>query len=329
MSILPKPGASYPVSRVEVRCIADCRDKIGEGAFWCPDERAVYWLDVPMPSRLHRLTPASGHHEIWPMPEMITALAKRADGSLLIASERGISFFDPKEGKLERQIAPEADLPRNRSNDGAPDARGRFWMGTMMNNLGPDGEDLPITEASGALWCIHPDLSYRRELADITITNGVVWSPDGTTLYVADSALKVIHAYDFDMDVGHASNRRVFSAITDLGSPDGAAIDRDGCLWSARWEGDCVARFSPDGTVRPHRSHSRLPGHLLRIRRGGSEDALCNDRAPRADRGSACPPSAGGWSFRLRSSRPRPRPPPLRRLKYPLTCPLPGGERVR
>ena len=240
---------SYPVSHTDVRCILDCRDKIGEGAFWCPEERAIYWLDVPMPSLLHRLIPETGHHDGWPMPEMITAMAKRADGSLLIASERGISFFDTREGKLNRRIAPEADLPLNRSNDGAPDVRGRFWMGTMMNNLGPGGTELPITEASGALWCIDPDLTCRQVLAGITITNGVVWSPDGTTLYVADSSPKVIHAYDFDMGRGEVSNPRVFSAITDLGSPDGAAVDSEGYLWSARWEGDCVARFALDGTL--------------------------------------------------------------------------------
>ena len=87
----------------DVRCIVDCRDKIGEGAFWCPDEQAIYWLDVPMPSLLHRFIPATGRHDVWPMPEMITAMAKRADGTLLIASERGINFFDPRQGKLAPQ----------------------------------------------------------------------------------------------------------------------------------------------------------------------------------------------------------------------------------
>ena len=240
---------NYPVSRLDVSCIVDCRDKIGEGAFWCPDERAVYWLDVPMPSLLHRLVPASGRRDVWPMPEMITALAKRAGGSLLIASARGINFFDPKEGKLHRKISPEAGQPLNRSNDGAPDAKGRFWMGTMMNNLGPNGEDMTITAASGALWCVNPDLSFRKVIADITITNGVVWSPDSRTLYVADSALQVIHSYDFNLADGTTSKRRVFSAIKDLGYPDGAAIDSDGYLWSARWEGQCVVRLAPDGTV--------------------------------------------------------------------------------
>jgi sugar lactone lactonase YvrE len=239
----------YPVAKVDVPCIVDCRDKIGEGAFWCPDEQAVYWLDVPMPSLLHRFVPSSGRHDTWPMPEMITAMAKRTDGSLLIASQNGINLFDPAQGKLNRKVAPEAGKPLNRSNDGAPDATGRFWMGTMMNNLGPDGNDLPITEPSGALWCVNPDFSFKEMISEITITNGVVWSPDSKTLYVADSALQVIHAYDFDLARAAVLNRRVFSDIKDLGYPDGAAIDSEGYLWSARWEGHCVARLAPDGTV--------------------------------------------------------------------------------
>ena len=120
-------------------------------------------------------------------------------------------------------------------------------------------------------------------IADITITNGVVWSPDSSILYVADSALQVIHAYDFDLGQGAVSNRRVFSAIKDLGYPDGAAIDSEGYLWSARWEGQCVARLAPEWKRRPHRPDPGLARHLLRLRRGRSQDALCDDRAPGAD----------------------------------------------
>lgn len=240
---------NYRIVKRDERCVVDSRDKIGEGAFWCPEEQAVYWLDVPMPSILHRFSPSTGRHDRWPMPEMITAMAKRADGTLLVASQGGINFFDPKTGVLTRKTAPEADQPRNRSNDGAPDARGRFWMGTMMNNLGPAGENLPITAATGALWCIEPDLSARKVVGDIKITNGVVWNPQSSVLYVADSALQIIHAYDFDLDRGTVTNHRVHSAIKDLGYPDGATVDSEGYLWSARWEGHCVARLAPDGTV--------------------------------------------------------------------------------
>lgn len=240
---------NYPVSRLEVRCVLDCHDKIGEGAAWCADEQCLYWLDVPMPSLLHRLDPASGRHQSWPMPEMITAIAKRRDGTLLIASENGLNFFDSNDGKLHLKASPEANLPLNRSNDCAPDAAGRFWFGTMMNNLGPNGTELSITGASGAVWCVNADLSFRKVLDGITITNGIVWSPDSRSMYVADSAAQVIHAYDFDLAAGKVSNRRLFSAITDLGYPDGAAVDAEGGLWSARWEGDCVARFKPGGTL--------------------------------------------------------------------------------
>jgi sugar lactone lactonase YvrE len=227
----------------------DSADDLGEGAMWCPVEQAVYWLNVPMPSVLHRYHPATGRHQSWVMPEMITALAKRPDGSLLIASHHGLNSFDLGDGRLIRIAAPEADEPRNRSNDGAPDARGRFWMGTMMNNLGPSGEDLPITAATGALWCVEPDLTFRKVIDGIMITNGVVWSPDQRTLYVADSAPQVIHAYDFDPATAAVSNRRLFSDDKSLGYPDGAAVDSEGGLWSARWEGQCVARFHPDGML--------------------------------------------------------------------------------
>jgi len=97
---------SYPISNLDVHCIVENRDKIGEGAMWCPVERVVYWLDVPPPSVLHRFNPATERHDTWPMPEMITALAKRANGTLLIASHQGINVFDPATGKIERPMFP-------------------------------------------------------------------------------------------------------------------------------------------------------------------------------------------------------------------------------
>jgi sugar lactone lactonase YvrE len=227
----------------------DCRDKIGEGAAWYAEDQAIYWLDVPMPSLLHRLFPATGRHETWDMPEMISAIARRKDGSLLIASQSGLNLFDPRKSRLEPKVSPERDQPLNRANDSAPDAASRFWLGTMMNNLGPNGSELPITGAAGAVWRVEPDFSFSKELENITITNGIAWSPDNRTMYVADSAAKLIHAYDFDIASGKVSNSCIFSAIEDLGYPDGAAVDSEGCLWSARWEGECVARFRPDGSV--------------------------------------------------------------------------------
>lgn len=239
----------YPVADHDVACVVDSRDKIGEGAFWCAEEQAVYWLDVPMPSCIHRFVPRTGSHRSWPMPEMVTAMAKRRDGTLLVASENGLAVFDPRSGSYSHLSELEPHRPANRSNDGAPDARGRFWIGTMQNNLGPNGEAIPIESAAGSLWRVEPGKPPFAAMDGLSITNGIAWSPDWTRLYVVDSMLDRIYVCDFDLDTGTVGPRRVFSDAAGIGTPDGNAVDAEGFLWSARWDGHCVARIAPEGSI--------------------------------------------------------------------------------
>lgn len=239
----------YPVAGFDVACVVDSRSSLGEGAFWCPDEQAVYWLDVPMPSSIHRFIPATGAHRFWPMPEMVTAMAKRQDGTLLVASENGLNAFDPGTGAYRHLAELEPHLPGNRSNDGAPDAKGRFWIGTMQNNLGPGGAGIPITGPYGSLWRVEAGKQPVAVIDEIGITNGVAWSPDWTKLYVVDSMPGRIYVCDFDLEAGTIGPKRIFNDADDLATPDGNAVDADGFLWSARWDGHCVARISPAGAV--------------------------------------------------------------------------------
>jgi L-arabinonolactonase len=239
----------YPVSNLDVSCVVDSRNTIGEGAFWCPEEQAVYWLDVLMPSSIHRFDPITEAHQSWPVPEIVTAMAKRRDGTLLVASENGLNIFDPSTGDYRHLAELEPHRPENRSNDGAPDARGRFWIGTMQNNLGPGGSPIPIGGPVGSLWRIEPGKQPVAVMDGLNITNGVAWSPDWTKLYVVDSMLARIYVCDFDLETGAIGPRRIFNDADDLATPDGNAVDAEGFLWSARWDGHCVARISPDGVV--------------------------------------------------------------------------------
>jgi len=233
----------------EATCVIDCRNHLGEGAYWDARGGALWWVDVPLPSMLNRLFPASGRHDSWPMPEMITALAVRENGQgLLIASHGGVNFFDPVEGRLQRILAPEQDKPFNRSNDGAADRAGRFWLGTMQNNIAPDGSGLAIVASSGSLWRIDPDRRATVMARDVGISNTVCWSPDDRTMYFADTQTGWIYAYDFDLAAGTIANRRNF-ARHERGHPDGSTVDADGYLWNCRWGGGCVMRFAPDGRV--------------------------------------------------------------------------------
>jgi sugar lactone lactonase YvrE len=233
----------------EAYCVLDCKNHLGEGALWDDRDGVLWWVDVPMPSMLHRLDPATSRHDEWAMPEMIMSLAVRESGGLLIASHHGLNTFEPAEGRLVRVLEPEADKPRNRSNDGGTDPRGRFWFGTMQNNLAEDASAIPITESSGAIYRIDPNLTVTRMAEEIGIANTFAWSPDGTRLYFADTLTGWIFVYDFDLEAGTLGERRNFARADNLGYPDGSTIDAEGYLWNARWGGSCVARFAPDGTI--------------------------------------------------------------------------------
>ncbi|MEX2009632.1 MAG: SMP-30/gluconolactonase/LRE family protein, partial [Dongiaceae bacterium] len=208
---------------------------------------ALYWTDVPA-KRIHRWRPATGETESWSMPEMVTTLAVRATGGLIVASATGIDFFDPPSGRLERFVAPEADRPGNRSNDGKCDRQGRFWYGTMMNNFAADGSELPITANTGALYRIDPGGAVRRMEDGLGIANTFAWSPDDRTMYFGDT-FDAIYAYDFDSRTGAVANRRTFAKTAEHGVPDGSTIDAEGFLWNARWDGGCLIRWAPDGSI--------------------------------------------------------------------------------
>lgn len=232
-----------------VECVVDCKSWLGEGPVWSSAEKALYWTDVPAYT-VHRWTPATGEQRSWRMPEMVASMSMRAQGGLIIATTDGVDTWDPNTDRHERLVVPEADLPDNRSNDGKSDRRGRFWFGTMQNNINPDGTDKPMSENSGNLWRIDGDGSCHRMDSGIGISNTLAWSPDDTVMYFGDT-LAGIYAYDFDIEEGAIANRRVFAKTEDpeLGFGDGSTIDAEGFLWNARWDGGCLLRWAPDGTI--------------------------------------------------------------------------------
>ena len=182
------------------------------------------------------------------MPESISLLARRADGTMLIASKSGLNIFDLKTGELQRVAMPERD-PLNRSNDGAVDAKGRLWYGTMRDNFAPDGSGIPVTEAKGTLYRIDADLTATAMESNVFIPNPACFSPDNRTFYFTEAPSGIIFAYDFDLERGTISNRRPFAAPKGYGDPDGSTVDAEGYVWNARWNAACVIRFAPHGSI--------------------------------------------------------------------------------
>jgi sugar lactone lactonase YvrE len=220
---------------MNVDCIVGGRELLGECPLWDEREQVLWWVDILAPA----LKRFDGSVQVFQLPEAMGSFAFREKGGLLAAMKTGIYFFD-----VEKEIPvakPESHLPQNRFNDGRCDRDGRFWSGTMM-------EREATREPVGSLYRIGADGSCERKRTGITVPNSLAWSPDGRTMYFADSPRRTIWAFDYDRASGEPSNERVF-VTTQAGFPDGSCVDADGCLWNAEYGGARVVRYTPAGKI--------------------------------------------------------------------------------
>lgn len=231
--------------RIEVAVSA--ADGVGEGPFWDEVEQALWWVDIAGRS-VQRWQPATGDHRRWPMPDFPSAVVLREQGGLLLAMRDGLYFMDPVTGALELFCAPDAERPDNRSNEAKCGPTGDFWLGTMDNNLYPDGSPREMRNDRGALYRVRPHGSFSREVDDVGLSNTLAWTDGGRTLLFADTLTGVISAFAV-RDDGGLGDRRVFSDEKLPGYCDGSTIDAEGYLWNARFAGSCLIRFAPDGRV--------------------------------------------------------------------------------
>ncbi len=224
------------------------RDQLGETPFWDEATQSLYWCDI-VGRQVKRLDPSSGRIDRWPTPQYVSGVVPTDDGAALVMLADGVYRMDLASGETAVFTQPDTD-PRNRSNEVRTDPWGELWLGTMDNNIGPKGEDLPVDRIGGSVFCVRPDGFAKRMLTDITITNTFCWSPDGARFYTADTKKRVIWSFAYDPDGPALHDRQVFiEGDIAAGNPDGASMDEAGCLWGARWGGGCFVRYTPAGKV--------------------------------------------------------------------------------
>jgi sugar lactone lactonase YvrE len=228
---------------------------LGESPFWHPDERALWWCDIPGRS-LHRHHPGTGAHQAWHFDADVACAAPLAGGQLLLGMRDGLWRFNPATSQRVALAAPPYNPQTERFNDGKADPQGRFWVGTIYE---------PRHPAQAALYCL-ADGRLKRRAGGVTVSNGLAFSPDGRTLYWSDTKAHTVFAFDFDGQDGSLSRQRVWAQFALRapdqplsaygGRPDGAAVDAEGCYWVAMFEGGRLLRLSPEGQVL---SELRLP----------------------------------------------------------------------
>lgn len=222
--------------------ITEADDIVGEGPVWCPEQQALFWVDI-RGQRVRRWTPLGTTS--WEMPGLTGSLAVARSGGLIVAVGTGLYRFDPEMGELQKMVsAPGAENPQMRLNDGKCDRRGRFWVGLMNDVV----RDIP----AGSLCCFDTEqieTGLNAVVTDLILPNGLCWSPDNTVIYFADSFRHTIYSAPYHPESGTLGERRVFARTEAPAMPDGATVDEEGFLWSADYGGWSITRYAPDGTV--------------------------------------------------------------------------------
>jgi sugar lactone lactonase YvrE len=232
-----------------------------------PSTRAVQVsVQGQAPGSLAKLTPGEVHS--WTLPHLVGSIALTDDpqGRLLMALGRHFVLFDPqavdpaqagqatgssselpavgqRAGAFETLIEVDFQDADHRFNDGRCDPAGRFWVGSMNNiTRGPEGRMFRYDAALGLV-------EFAQLAPGLRIPNSLAFSPDGRTMYFADSLDHAIRAFTYDPATGQPVAARAFADMAPPAFPDGSCVDTEGGLWNTRFHGGCLVRHRPDGQV--------------------------------------------------------------------------------
>lgn len=237
---MPDTATTIDLTGTAIDHIPGYTTVVGESPIWCEREQRLYWID-PFEKKMLRARAPFSETEIRSLHYRPSSFAMLPNGGFLIAYKKGIGTYDFDSDTARPLPLTGIDFSVVSFNDGACDKAGRLWVGTRHRDA---------SEPVGALFRIDPDLSVHRVVDGLTVSNGIAWSPDSRTMYLADSRPGRIHAYDFDVSSGSLSRPRVLIDYVGKGRrPDGCTVDAEGFLWVAEIDGWRVSRYAPDGAL--------------------------------------------------------------------------------
>lgn len=223
------------------------RNAVGESPVW--DTNTACWLWIDQAGKAFRLDPASGEVRHWSVAEKIGSMVLRPDGGMVCSCETGIFDLELREAEaagMTRLASITHPKTGMRFNDGRCDRQGRLWVSTMVM-------DISLGDAAGRWFRFtRQDGLIASEFGGFVIPNGSAFSPDGKTLYCSDTHrdVRMLWQFDYDIHTGLPSNKRPFVDLRqEVGRPDGAAVDVDGCYWICGLDEGCIMRFTPQGQL--------------------------------------------------------------------------------
>ncbi|SEG36359.1 gluconolactonase [Bryocella elongata] len=232
-----------------IRCLASTQDVCGEGCVWHPEQNLVFWTDINR-GLLHCYSLTSEAVETWSFDQPVTAVLLTTQDNLLALVLGGrIVLWDTTAHRETAVLFRLPGWPRVRCNDARVDPAGVLWFGTMENNVRADGTTAEVTAWEGALYSLASGGTVTQWRSGFGITNTIVWSPGGETMYFGDTLANCIYRGAFDSVRSRLEGGETFFAGFPRGLPDGSAIDAEGYLWNCRYGGSCIVRVAPNGSI--------------------------------------------------------------------------------
>jgi sugar lactone lactonase YvrE len=209
---------------------------LGEGPLWHAGRNSCFWVDIEK-GILYEYRFSDGQAISYCFEGRTSMVIESAYGHLIITLNRKIFKFHPDSGQLEFLYEVDPELDTHRFNDGTADSRGRIWAGTMH---------LSHLPGTGTLYCLDPRCRPEPKLEGLAISNGIAWSPDNRHMFFIDSPTHRIDAYFFNEEDGKIEfDRTAIRIPPEMGAPDGMAMDSEGMLWVAQWDGFGVYHWDP------------------------------------------------------------------------------------
>jgi len=228
------------IGRMTVEVALPASATLGEGPTWDARTSTLIWVDI-LESAVHRWDPAAGTDVVIDTGQHVGAAKPREGGGLVINLRDGVALTERDGADGQRRWLVYWARDGVRGNDAAVDPAGRLWAGTMRYDEGARGGWLARVAADGAATVV---------VDEVSISNGLGWSPDGTRMYYVDTPTGRVDVFDYDVDGGAATNRRPLCTVDDTGGwPDGLCVDADGCVWVALWDGGEIRRYTPAGAL--------------------------------------------------------------------------------
>lgn len=218
----------------------DCRNAHGEGAVWDADLGRLFWTDIEGRS-LWWYEPQTAESGSIELPERLCCVAPRRAGGLVAGFASGFAIFDPDAMSIEWITRFEPGNPETRLNDGRTDRLGNFIAGGMNEVSNAFNSSVVRLSTSG---------SVSTLIEGVSCANSICFSPDGETMYFADSPRKEIVAYAYSGETPSLPPAKVLVDLSaSLGVPDGSCVDSEGGIWNAEWDGGRVIRILLDGSI--------------------------------------------------------------------------------